>query len=71
MVSIFWYVRHSEIQKEIDKTVEEEDYMCVCGWEKVVKNFKWHSESVATGRTFPVALHQKGEGSVTPRATKW
>lgn len=30
MVSIFWYIRCSEIQKEIDKTVEEEDYVCVC-----------------------------------------
>lgn len=28
--SIFWYVRHPEIQKEIDKSVEEEDYLYVC-----------------------------------------
>lgn len=27
--------------------MEEEDYLCVCvcGWEKVGRIFKWHSES--------------------------
>ena len=60
--SIFWHVRHPEIQKEIDKSVEEEVYLCVCVWEKVGRIFKWHSENVTTGRTFPMALHQKGQG---------
>lgn len=61
-------VRHPEIQKK--ETVEEEDYVCLCSWEKVVRIFKWHSKNVTTGRTFPVALHQLGQGSVTLQATK-
>lgn len=72
--SIFWHVRHPEIQKEIDKSVEEEDDLWRVslgeGWETFCTPSFWQSGSVAASRTLPMALRQRGQGSVTIAVNK-